>query len=39
MYHNRLRASELMQIFEDSGVHILRRERSIDEPSLTALNA
>jgi SAM-dependent methyltransferase len=39
MYHNRLRASDFVRIFEDSGVHILREERSIDEPSRKALDA
>ena len=38
MYHNRLRASELVRIFEDAGVHILKEARSIDKESLAALN-
>ena len=38
MYHNRLRASELVRIFQDAGVHILKEARSIDEESLAALD-
>lgn len=38
MYHNRLRASELVRLFEGAGVHILKEERSVDEVSLATLN-
>lgn len=38
MYHNRLRASELVRIFEENGVRIVREERLIDQASLNALH-
>jgi len=38
MYHNRLRASELVRIFNVAGVQILREERLVDEESLAALD-
>lgn len=37
MYHNRLRARDYVELFEENGVHILKDERSIDEPSRVAL--
>lgn len=38
MFHNRLRASDFVRVFEDAGVHVLREERSIDEASKKALD-
>jgi SAM-dependent methyltransferase len=37
MYHNRLRASDFVRIFERAGVRILRIETRTDQPSLSAL--
>ena len=36
-YHNRLRAFEYLELFEQAGVRMLRQTESIDEPSLHAL--
>jgi SAM-dependent methyltransferase len=37
MYHNRLRAVEYLQLFEQAGARLLRRTETLDEPSLSAL--
>lgn len=37
MYHNRLRASEYLDLFARAGVHILRSETAVDDRSLSAL--
>jgi len=37
MYHNRLRASEHLDLFARAGVHILRSETAVDDRSLSAL--
>ena len=37
MYHNRLRAFEYRQLFEQAGAHILRYKDAVDEPSLRVL--
>ncbi len=37
MYHNRLRAFELLELFERCGVRVLRQVQAIDEPSLLEL--
>jgi len=38
MYHNRLRSKELLALFENAGVEILRHEEVIDERSRSALD-
>ncbi|HUQ19462.1 MAG TPA: hypothetical protein VM099_07600, partial [Gemmatimonadaceae bacterium] len=37
MYHNRLRAPELLEIFEEAGVTIVRVEARVDEKAAVAL--
>ena len=37
MYHNRLRASEYLDLFKSAGVRILRSETAVDDRSLSAL--
>ena len=37
MYHNRLRASEYLELFEQAGVRMLKQTQTLDEPSLRAL--
>jgi len=39
MYHNRLRAPDYVRLFEESGMRILREERSVDERSKAALRS
>jgi SAM-dependent methyltransferase len=39
MYHNRLRASDYMRLFDDAGVTILKDERQVDERSRAELEA
>jgi SAM-dependent methyltransferase len=39
MYHNRLRAPDYLQLFEENGVQILKDERVIDERSKVALGS
>ena len=39
MYHNRLRAPDYVQLFEENGVQILKDERVIDERSKVALGS
>jgi SAM-dependent methyltransferase len=36
-YHNRMRASEYLELFARAGVHVEWQQQSIDEPSLQAL--
>lgn len=38
MYHNRLRASDYVRLFEDSGANILKQERSVDARSKADLD-
>lgn len=37
MYHNRLRAFEYLEMFEQAGVHLVHRKEAVDEPSLKQL--
>jgi SAM-dependent methyltransferase len=37
MYHNRLRASQYLDLFRSAGVHVLRSESAVDDRSLSAL--
>jgi SAM-dependent methyltransferase len=39
MYHNRLRALDYVRLFEESGVRILKEERSVDNRSKAALRS
>jgi hypothetical protein len=37
MYHNRLRASDLVRIFREAGLHTIKETSAVDERSLAAL--
>jgi hypothetical protein len=37
MYHNRLRAHELRELFDRAGMHIIRQNQTLDQRSLEAL--
>lgn len=39
MYHNRLRAFELLRLFEEAGIEILQQRQAVDQAALTLLES